>query len=578
MNLMTKHFCLILILLNTIALSSQSAEITIDGLFDDWNSSLATYTDTNESIDGIDLLELQVTNDDEFLYIKIKANIEFDLTDNLVSQQIRLFLDTDNNSNTGYDIQVGYGSEVGIIFKELFAHYNVTPYSEIDFAGLKLRAAPTVTSNEFEIAIGRHQIPDGINPLFTSSTIKILLKNDENLDKIPNEGNTFSYTFDETPVTPYTPIEINKSNSSDIRLLTYNTLFNGLDDVNRVDNFEQIIKSISPDIIGLNECWDTSALHVKSLFDSWLPLGTTNGWYVEKLGGLITVSRWEILQQWTSLTRQFPVLIDLPSSYTTDLLFTNAHLHCCDADNSRQDEADQYAAFILDAKSSGGIITLSENTPFIYSGDLNLVGLSQQLTTLKTGDIQNTTAYGNGAALDWNDTDLKEENALQSDLRMAYTWRSDGQGFPPGKLDFIIFSDYTLTAQKSFVLQTEVMTPERLALYNLNQFDTINASDHFPVIADFSINENLSTVQHYLTESTIYPNPTSGNVTLDLKTTDNYKIQIVNDLGKIVFTKTITGRSTVLDVKGLASGFYIIFIRNSRGQTAVHKLLKQNTH
>ncbi|WP_175455613.1 T9SS type A sorting domain-containing protein [Winogradskyella thalassocola] len=566
--------CFTLFVLHSLTLFPQSTEITIDGLFDDWDTSLTTYIDTNESISGIDLLELQVTNDEEFLYIKIKTNIEFDLTDNLVSQQLRLFIDTDNDLNTGYQIQEGYGSEVGIIFKDLYAHYNVTPYSEIDFTSLKLRAAPTVTSNEFEIAIGRHQIPDGINPLFTASTIKILLKNDANFDKLPNEGNTFSYTFDDTPITPYTPIDINKSNPSDIRLLAYNTLNIGLDDNNRVDNFEQIIKSIAPDVAGLTECWDTSASHVKSLFDAWLPLETANGWYAEKLGGLITVSRWEISQQWNSLTRQFPVLIDLPSSYATDLLFTNAHLHCCAADDLRQDEADQYAAFILDAKSPGGIITLEENTPFMYSGDLNLVGYSHQLTTLKTGDIQDTLTYGAGAPLDWDDTDLKEENCLQSDLRMAYTWRSDDQGFPPGKLDYIIFSDYTLTAEKSFVLQTEVMSLERLALYNLNSFDTASASDHFPVITDFSINENLSTPHHNLTDSVIYPNPTNGSITIGLKSYDNYQIQVLNTLGNVLVTKNINAKSTELNLESLPSGFYIIVIQNSEGNSVSHKLIK----
>ena len=574
MSVTSKNLCFIIIVLNTFSLFSQSAAITIDGIFDDWNSSLTTYTDTSESLIGIDLLELQVTNDDEYLFIKMKANVEFDLTDDLVEQQIRLFIDTDNNPNTGYAIQDGYGSELGIIFKALLAHYNVDPYAQVNLSSLKLRAAPTVTSNEFEIAIGRHQIPDGIHPLFTSPTIKIVLINDANTDNIPNTGSTFSYTFDETPVAPFTPIDIIKSNPSDIRLLAYNTLASGLDDVNRVDNFESIIKALQPDIMGLTECWDTTENTVKSLLDVWLPTGTSHGWYVEKLGGLITASRWEIIQEWQNLTRQFPVLIDLPSSYPTDILFTNAHLNCCDADNLRQDQADQYAAFILDAKSPGGIITLEHNTPFLYSGDLNLVGYAQQLTTLKTGDIQNTSTYGNGAPLDWDSTDLTEQNCLQADERMGYTWRSDGQGFPPGKLDYIIFSDYTLMAEKSFVLQTEVMPSERLAQYNLNAYDTINASDHFPVVADFSINENLSTAEHDLTETTLYPNPTSGNVTLDLKITDHYQIQIVNNLGKTVMTKMIIAESTLLDVNALVSGFYMVFIRNSHGQTAVHKLLK----
>ncbi|WP_420575059.1 endonuclease/exonuclease/phosphatase family protein [Kordia sp.] len=485
---------------------SQSAAITIDGVFDDWNSGLATYTDTSESINGVDLLELQVTNDDEFLFIKIKANQEFDLTDDTIMQELGLFIDTDNDTNTGFDIQQGYGSELGLLFSRLYAHYNVTPYSQVSFSDLKLRVAPTVTSDEFEIAIGRHVLPDGVNPLFPSSTIKILIKNDDNFDKLPNVGNVFSYTFDETPVPAYVPIDINKGTAEHIRIVAYNTLLDGLLDANRLDDFERIIKSLQPDIVGFIESAGTSETYVKGLFDTWLPLGTVDGWYVKKHGGEVTVSRWEITQQWDHLTRQFPVLINLPDTiYHTDLLFTNAHLSCCGADTSRQDQVDQYAAFILDAKTPGGLVTLPENTPFVYGGDLNLVGFAQQLETLKTGDIQDTATYGPGGFLDWDNTEVKEENCLQADVRMNYTWRSDSQAFPPGKLDFILFSDFTLKAEKSFVLQTELMSAARLTSYNLQQSDTGTASDHFPVVTDFSIKTATVSPIVYLQGAAINP-------------------------------------------------------------------------
>jgi endonuclease/exonuclease/phosphatase family metal-dependent hydrolase len=486
---------------------SQAAAITIDGNFDDWHAGLTTYTDTNESISGIDLLEIQVTNDDEFLFIKIKANQEFDLTDdNTIVQEFGLFLDTDNDTNTGFDIQQGYGSELGLLFTRLFAHYNVTPYSQVSMSDLKVRVAPTVTSDEFEIAIGRHVLPDGINPLFTSSTVKILVKNDANFDRIPNIGNVFTYTFYETPVPAYTPIDINKDITEHIRIVAYNTLLNGLLEPNRLDEFERIIKSLNPDIVGFVESYNTSEAYVKGLFDTWLPLGTANGWYVAQHGGEVTVSRWEITQEWNHLTRQFPTLIDLPDDmYHTDLLFTNAHLSCCGADTSRQDQVDQYAAFILDAKSSGGLIDLPENTPFVYGGDLNLVGSAQQLETLKTGNIQNTATYGQGGFLDWDDSEITEENCLQADVRMNYTWRSDSQAFPPGKLDFILFSDFTLTAEKSFVLQTELMSTARLTAYNLQQNDTGTASDHFPVVTDFSINTATVSPIVYLQGAGINP-------------------------------------------------------------------------
>ena len=49
-------------LLHLQLVCAQSAAITIDGIFDDWHSGLTTYTDTNENISGVDLLEIQVTN------------------------------------------------------------------------------------------------------------------------------------------------------------------------------------------------------------------------------------------------------------------------------------------------------------------------------------------------------------------------------------------------------------------------------------------------------------------------------------------------------------------------------------
>lgn len=562
-------------LINIQLLFSQSAPITIDGVFEDWTSSLTTFVDTSETINGIDFLEIQVTNDNEFLFIKIKANTEFDLTDNQILHELGIFIDTDNNSNTGFDIQQGYGTEIGILFTEFFAHYNVTPYSQVGFTDLKLRVAPTVTSDEFEIAIGRHVIPDGINPLFSSSTIKILLKNDNNFDKIPNVGSVFSYTFDDTPVTPYTPIDINKLEASHIRIMAYNTLLDGLLDANRVDDFENIIKVLNPDIVGFIESAGTSESYVKSLFDSWIPLGTTNGWNVEKHGGEVTVSRWDILQRWDGLTRQFPVLIDLPNSYSTDLLFTNAHLSCCGADMNRQDQVDQYAAFILDAKAAGGDITLPANTPFVYGGDLNLVGFSQQLTTLKTGDIQDTVSYGQGGPLDWDASDLTEENCIQTDIRMGYTWRSDGQNYPPGKLDFIIFSDYTLTAEKSFVLQTEVMSTSRLNLYGLNQSDTSNASDHFPVVTDFSINQTLATSQNNSLISNVYPNPTSNTAKISFyKKYVKVDIKITNVLGQMIYSTSKFNTSNFdLEINGDSGLYFIEVIFNDSEKTTL-KIIK----
>ena len=52
---------------------AQSASIEIDGVFNDWHETLTTEKDPSESISGIDLLSLSLTNDRDYLFIRLKV-------------------------------------------------------------------------------------------------------------------------------------------------------------------------------------------------------------------------------------------------------------------------------------------------------------------------------------------------------------------------------------------------------------------------------------------------------------------------------------------------------------------------
>lgn len=576
MNRIFISLTIILVIIFPSVIFPQSAPITIDAIFDDWTSNLTTVSDAPESISGVDLLEMQVSNDEYFLFIRIKTNIEFDLLDNLMPQGICLYFDTDNNENTGLHLNAGYGAELAIKFNERYADYYVNPNSKVTFSDFSFRASPTITSDEFEIAIKRDAVPDGIHPLFSSSTIKILLINEENNDSLPNGGTVFKYTFDETPVQAFTPTNIVKEDTNNIRILVYNTLADGLTKSARLPHFENIITVLNPDIIGFSESRNTDAQKVKVLLDDWLPLDNSDGWFVHKKidGDLITASRWEIVQDWNTLSRQFPTLIDLPETYHTDLLFTNAHLKCCSGDILRQEEVDEYIAFILDAKSEGGIITLPNETPFVYGGDLNLVGYAQQLSTLLTGNIQNTSTYGEGGQPDWDNTDVTAPICIQTDKRMDYTWRYDNSSYPPGKLDFIIYSDAVMNAQKSFVLQTEVMPQHRLQLYGLNQNNTGIASDHFPVVTDFSINASDGILHQKMLKHSIYPNPASTKINISFNNAGRHLITITDLYGRNVFSDEMLSKQSSIDIKILTAGVYFITIIAEDGSKENHKLIK----
>lgn len=577
MNRLFLCLATIFLIVSASYLQAQSARIALDGVFDDWTSDLVTIKDTPESIPGIDLIEMQVTNDEQFLFIKIKTNLEFDLTDDLIPQKFRLSFDTDNNQHTGYPVQPGFGSELQIVFFGQYVHYNVDPYVELTFSDISLRVSPTVTANEFEIAIKRDVIPDGTHPLFTVPTIKILLHNNLNDDKLPDEGSDFLYTFDETPLPPLVPIDIMKEDTTHIRILAYNTKGNGLNNIEKLPYFENIITILKPDIIGLSECGNTGSSYVKDLLNDWLPLSDQEGWFTVKKPDedLITASRWPIIGEWNNLPSQFPTLIDLPDNYPTDLLFTNAHLKWGNGDDIRQDEVDAYIAFLLDAKTNGGIIDLAEGTPFVYGGDLNLVGYAQQLTTLLKGEIQNTSFYGPGGPTDWNDTDITAPLCLQTDKGMDYTWRNENSIFPPGKLDYIIYSDAVMNVEKTFVIQTEVMPPDRLELYGFNQNDTKSASDHFPVIADFSINETISITEYEpIFQFQIFPNPSTNNLNIKNNNSDSFVVIVSDIKGQKCIYKKSHKKKLTLDINNLKPGIYYVKIISDNGNSEIHKLIK----
>jgi endonuclease/exonuclease/phosphatase family metal-dependent hydrolase len=188
-------------------------------------------------------------------------------------------------------------------------------------------------------------------------------------------------------------------------------------------------------------------------------------------------------QAWNGITRQTPVVVEVPAALGGPMLFINSHLSCCGNDAARQDQVDEMIAWILDETAPGGAIP--SQTPIVYGGDLNLVGYAQQLETLLHGDIAQTSLYGAGGPPDWDGTSWTDALPLHTDARITYTWRDDGNGnFPPGRLDFLLYSDAVLSAEQAFVLRTEGMSADRRAPYGLLESDTQSASDHFPVVAD----------------------------------------------------------------------------------------------
>ena len=472
-----------IVLLHMNQALAQNGAIVLDGAFEDWITIEGLEDSVTEVSPAVDLVEMKVASDADHLYVYVRLASDLDLTDVLYPHNLFLQIDVDMDASTGYPVREGFGSELGIDFNGLFAYTNFGPADQVNFSEIGFIPSPTVTSKEFEFALRRDVVLEGGNALFPQDSIRLLFRDAQFDDDLPDVGEAFVYDFNDANEVVLDPIAIAKGHPSHLRVCAYNVLGNGLIHPVRQSHFERIVPALNADVYLFSECGNTTAAQVKSLLDSWLPFESEAGWQAAKDGDLITASRWDHLQSWTDIPKQHPLLVNVPDSLGGPMLFINSHLSCCGNDAARQDQVDEMMAWIV-----GNEGNLNVNTPVVYAGDLNLVGYAQQLKTLLNGDIVQTQTFGQGGLPDWDETPWSDALPRQTHQPFTYTWRDDGDGnFPPGRLDFVLYSDAVIVKEHAFVLETESTPEDVLEPLGLMQDDTHSASDHLPVVMDFTV-------------------------------------------------------------------------------------------
>ncbi len=304
------------------------------------------------------------------------------------------------------------------------------------------------------------------------------------------------------------PAPLARLGAADVRVATYNIMADSafVPGSQAAARFARVVRAVRADIWALQEVYKAGASEVAALFDRLLPLGGGKVWQVRWAGSNMTLSRHAIKShahaqvpgsgRWVGQD-----LIDLPDAvYARDLYLINLHFTCCGgtaSDAARQKEADYVVSHLRDARSAGGTLTLPANTPVVLAGDLNTVGGPQPLSTLLTGDIVDEARFGKDAPPDWDGTALTDARPLHNAKGPDdYTWRWDGSGYTPSRLDYVIFSDSAATLKNRFVLNTTTLPAAKLAAAGLYSGDVLKkgtaadaqlAFDHLPVVVDLSI-------------------------------------------------------------------------------------------
>jgi endonuclease/exonuclease/phosphatase family metal-dependent hydrolase len=480
MNSITSFFKNCLGFFAFIFLSSQAfPQIVIDGQFSDWDSVTNVIVDANDATPNI--RAIKYTYDDLFIYINIELSEEIDIQD---SEDISVLIDADLNAGTGFPTE-GIGAELTYYFGQKNGFINISSnFQNIDHEDIGMVVLPTVTSKQFELMFKR-DLKSSIGNIRLEEQAGLVVINRKNGgDRVP-DNSYINMIFKENKDVVLPPYSLNKRDLSHVRILTYNVLDDGLFDVDRQHHFREIIAGINPDIIAFQEIYNHSSNQVATLVESAIADYSGIWYHAEVLPDIALVSKFPI---------EGSAKIDGNGLFRLsingkEVLLYNVHLPCCDRDADRQIEIDRILSTIRDKSQHSQVsFNYASDSPILICGDFNLVGEVAQLKSIITGDIKNEDSFGSDFSPDIDGSVLEYAFVPTTGLPATFSWYNINTSYTPGQLDFIFYSGAAIKLTNGYTLfSPELKTDELIKLGISSPNATTLASDHLPVVGDFSL-------------------------------------------------------------------------------------------
>jgi endonuclease/exonuclease/phosphatase (EEP) superfamily protein YafD len=451
--------------------------------FDDWAAWPPGPSDPlgDGAPNGIDFETFQAITQNGWLMLHFTVGREIVLQRR---NSLTLLIDGDNDPATGF-MPGDLGAEFKWIFGERRGYFyepsgNPIPITPADVA---IRAAPTFSSNEYEVAFGLEAVPDAPIAVFTDAKARVVLLDDiPGGDRMPD---TQAVTLDVRPSSkvPLPNLSIARQDPSHLRILQHNVLEDGI--TKRPEYFRRMYQAVKPDLLLLGEVYTSKAEEVQQLIQEWLPGEEENpSWTVIRhQDGSMVASRYPIRQVEGGEEKTGDgFLVQLAEPWDREIFVIHAYAACCDEDSIRQRHCDQIMAFYRDAIDSS---LIERGTPVILAGDFNLVTWRRHYETLRDGAIADTASFGHPFAPDWDGSSFADLNPRLLGLPMDYTWRNATHGFSPGRLDIMLYTDSNLEVGNSFVLDDDGLPDSVRTTLGLEPGDCAQAADHRPLVGDF---------------------------------------------------------------------------------------------
>lgn len=422
----------------------------IDGKFDDWLASTSVADPAGDSTGELDAVELGA--------VLNGTTVTISLT---ITEPLNLQSGKEPNPDLSLVVDGGNGA-VEVRFRGRMAQRRDTG-AALTWDTIRYSSAPTVASTRFEIRVDLAAI-GGV----ADETVTLTLEGADTLA-------TPLVVSEKAPAGLPRVAQAPPFEKRSVRFASLNTFRTGLFQPAQAAQLARLLVAAQADIYLLQEEYNSSQVQIENLFNAIMPLGKGSAWRAYKHGDTAIVARWALVALPNHDPSYSAAAVIAPDG---PIVVVSQHPKCCGyAGNSDDDRRVVQAALtaqVIDEVRAGKFdkTHLLSSAPVVIGGDWNLVGSHRPLDRLTAPQLP-------GIA------ELTIPNRHRADVS---TWRElDGLGFPPGRLDLIVYDDQQLRAVHAEVFDSEGIGPERREMLGVQAEDS-RASDHLMLIADFQRN------------------------------------------------------------------------------------------
>ncbi len=468
---------------------AKSLAVTADGQFDEWGKRRPRVVDpTGDGAEGgLDLERLWLADDGEALFLRLEVGRETLLQNaptGAIGNLLRLYIDLDKKRKTGLPV-----GSLGVDLEIRFGERQVIRYDEAGLASVEVPGAgpiqtlPTYSADAFEIRVQLPVVEESARRRAPKRRkLRLLLEEEGNGgDRLPDSG-VLVYKLGKKPPAPPEPIALERPEGDSLRIVSINVEDARVGVVPEV--YTRFLQAIQPDVVCFQELREWSAARTVEFVEEILPLSGGRSWTASQVDDIHTVSSFPMTVSAAVDANQVS-RIELPNRLGGgELVLFNIHPPCCDNDAGRDDEVDHLMETWRELLEGTGPFSIDPQAPMVLLGDMNLVGYQRQYLTLREGTF-NDPSRGPDFAPGRDEGALREAPLRHTHRRLVHTWRRDTSDFAPGKLDYVFYTGDALELVRSFVPDTEGMPEDALDAAGLQSSDTLEMSDHLPLVVDF---------------------------------------------------------------------------------------------